>query len=153
VVLIDGDKAACLNLRESMLALWPTTVKQDVPMHVASQNILLRQLAAASGWGAQTCARNAAVLNVGSPRLPEMDGLMSLTIVPAIAEEAAAALPANIQTIGHCLHEPSSERWLSLLARKPVKRWVPVGEMHHFNAVWDGMNFWRQLFEETFVSV
>jgi len=153
VVLIDGDEAACRGLRERMLALWPATVNQDVPMHVASQNILLRQLAAASGADAQTCARNAAVLSVGSPRLPAVDGLMALALVPATADEAAATLPANIQTIGHCLQEPSSQRWLTLLARKPVKRWVPVGEMHHFNAVWDGMNFWRQLFEETFVSL
>jgi hypothetical protein len=146
VVIIDGTAADCEALRAKMVALWP---KQEVPMHIASQNILHCQLAAASGWDAQTAPRNAAVLGVGSLTNAEMTGLMSLAIVSATAQEAAAALPANIQTVGHCLADAGAVNWLSLIARTPIKRWVPAGQMHHFGAVWDGMNFWRQLFEET----
>jgi hypothetical protein len=38
--------------------------------------------------------------------------------------------------------------WISIIADSAIQRWVPIGQMHHFGHVWDGMNFWRQLFEE-----
>jgi len=145
VVVIDGTRADCEWLRGKMMALWP---KQEVAMHISSQNILHRQLAAAAGWDAQTGPRNGAVLGVGSLETGEMNGLMSLALVPATAQEAVVALPTNIQTIGHCLTDASAPAWLSLVARTSIKRWVPVREMHHFGAVWDGYNFWRHLFEE-----
>lgn len=145
VVIIDGNEADCKTLRAKMMALWP---KQEVPMHIASQNVLHHQLAVVSGWDAVTAPRNAAVIGLGSLTADAMVGLMSLAIVSATAEEAANALPVNIQTIGHCLADANTAPWLSLIARTPVQRWVPVGQMHHFGAVWDGVNFWRQLFEE-----
>jgi hypothetical protein len=149
VVVLGGSRADCETLRARMLALWP---KQEVPMHVASQNILHFQLARAAGWDVLRAPRNAAVLGVGSLTMPEMSGWMSLAIVPATADEAAACLPANIQTVGHCLADADSGSWLELVARTPIQRWVPVGRMHHFGAVWDGSNFWRQLFEEMAVG-
>ena len=145
VVIIDGTDDDCEALRAKMIELWP---RQDMPMHIASQNILHHQLACASEWNAQTAPRNAAVLGIGSLKSGEMSGLMSLAIVASTAEQAAAALPANIQTVGHHFTDAGSPSWLSLVARTPIKRWVPINQMHHFGAVWDGMNFFRQLFEE-----
>ncbi len=148
VVIIDGTLEDCVALRERMIALW----REEVPMHVASQNILSQQLAAMEVWDAQLAPRHAAVLGVGSLAQRELPGAMSLAIVPATASEAAAALPNNIQTVGHCLRYADAPEWLSLLARTPVKRWVPIAQMHHFGPVWDGANFWRQLFEETLID-
>jgi len=150
LVLIGGNEADCRRLRDRLLELWPATLKRDVPMHVASQNVLRLQLAAAAGWDARLCARNAAVLAAGTMALSAPGGPMTLAIVGAeAAAAAAAALPASIQTIGHILREPAAAHWLALLAGTRVKRWVPVAEMHHFGPVWDGHNFWAQLFEQT----
>jgi len=60
-------------------------------------------------------------------------------------------LPANIQTIGHVVKYPNDPKWLQMLERTHVLRWVPLGRMHHFGPVWDGQDFWRQLF--TWVEV
>lgn len=149
VVIIDGTEADCKILRTRMMSLWP---KQKVQMHIASQNILHRQLAAATGWDAKTAPLNAAVLGLGSGATEAMPGLMSLAIVSATAENAANALPKNIQTVGHCISDATKPSWLSLIALTSVQRWVPIAQMHHFGAVWDGMNFWRQLFEEVEVK-
>lgn len=148
VVVIDGTAEDCATLRRRMIALW----REEVPMHIASQNILSNQLAATAGWDAQLAPHHAAVLGVGSFAQRETPGLMSLAIIPATAAEAAAALPTNIQTVGHCLSHADAPGWLALLARTTVKRWVPIARMHHFGAVWDGVNFWRQLFGETFID-
>ena len=145
IVVIDGTKADCNALRRKMFELWPS---QDLPMHIVSQNILNRQLAAAEGWDVQTSPRNAAVMGVGAVNDRELTGLMSLAIVPATAEVAASSLPSNIQTVGHCLLDAKNPDWISIIADSAIKRWVPIGQMHHFGHVWDGMNFWRQLFEE-----
>ena len=149
VVMLNGTRADCEALRARMLSLWAGTMKSDAPMHIASLNIMHWQLNAASGWDALMATRNAAVLGVGAADQPEMSGLMSLAIVPATVQEALALLPHNIQTIGHCLRDAAM--LLPLLASSKVKRFVPVAQMHHFGPVWDGMNFWRQLFEQTAV--
>jgi hypothetical protein len=80
--------------------------------------------------------------------LPDFGTEAALPIVFATLDETLQALPPSIQTIGHALVEPSSPRWLNALARSKVKRFVPIGIMHHFGPVWDGHAFFRQLFEE-----
>lgn len=145
VVILDGTMDDCAALRTRMLELWP---RQKVPMRIASQNVVHSQLAAAAGWDVVRAPGNAAVLGIGSLALPELTGPMSLALVPGTAREAAAALPANVQTVGYRLAAPDSRVWLELVAETPIKRWVPLERMHHFEVVWDGANFWRQLFEE-----
>jgi hypothetical protein len=149
VVIIDGDMQDCIALRARMISLWP---KQTVPMHIASRNILDWQLAAAEGWDAVLVPRSSAVLGLGPVEKEGTTGPMSLTIAAATAQEAAARLPGNIQTVGHCLVDSTAPQLLALIAQTAIKRWVPIGEMHHFGAVWDGMNFWRLLFEETVIQ-
>ena len=148
VVVLDGSDADTLAVQESLLRLWPKVERTDVPMHKASQNIMERQLASAQGWRANSAPRNGAMVASGRIGLPEPTGLMSLPVVSASLGEAAASLPSNIQTIGHCLRDPHDPRWLDLIARTPVKRFVPIEAMHHFGPVWDGGNYWRQFFEE-----
>ncbi len=149
VVIIDGSMEDCIALRSRMVALWPN---RTVPMHFASRNILDWQLASAKGWDAALMPRCSAMLGLGPITKTENTGPMSLTITAATAQEAAAKLPSNIQTVGHCLVDSTAPQWLALIARTSIKRWVPIGEMHHFGAVWDGMNFWRLLFEETVIQ-
>jgi len=46
-----------------------------------------------------------------------------------------------------------AERWLRLLARSHVKRFVPIAHMHHFGPLWDGQPNWTQAFELVQVEV
>jgi hypothetical protein len=146
VVMLGCSEADSLALRDRMLKLWPTTIKADAPMHIASLNLMHSQLNEASGWDVKLTHRNGAALGVGSIDKPEMSGLMSLAIVSGTVEQAVAMLPPNIQTIGH--HIADTSKLLPKIAKTTVKRFVPVAQMHHFSPVWDGQNFFRLLFEE-----
>ena len=72
---------------------------------------------------------------------------MALCIQGASREQALLDLPPNIQTIGHALEVPNDPVWLQLLAGSRVRRFVALGQMHHFGSIWDGQEFWRQCFE------
>ncbi len=153
VVVLDGTPADAGALRQRLVNLWSKVVRQEVPMHVASGNILHRQLALAQGWQASTAPRQAAVLVSGPSGLPEPTGLMTLAIMAANLDQTVATLPVNIQTVGHCIRHPDDPMWWRGLVATPVKRFVPLAAMHHFGPVWDGANFWRQLFEEVVLRV
>ncbi|HYM62973.1 MAG TPA: acyl-CoA reductase [Thermoanaerobaculia bacterium] len=152
VVLLGGTPSDAQTLRDRLAALWPSVVTSDLPMHLASQNVMARQWAAALGWDAVVAGRNAAVVASGGLDHLPADSPLFLPIVSATVEEAARTLPRNIQTLGH----NGSEAWLSdvlpRLAATPVKRIVPIARMHHFGALWDGFSFWRAAFEEVEVS-
>jgi Acyl-CoA reductase (LuxC) len=148
VVLIGGRAGDVRQFRDRLAALWPKVLPRDVPAHVASQNVMARQWAAALGWDAVLTHRNAAVLAMGSPGRELVGGPMTLHLLAASVEEAIQHLPANIQTIGHALVNAGDPSWLEALARTAVKRFVPLAQMHYFGPVWDGIGFWRQLFEE-----
>jgi hypothetical protein len=46
------------------------------------------------------------------------------------------------------MQSDAAERWLKIVAASGIKRFVPIGRMHHFGSLWDGEQFWRQCFEE-----
>lgn len=148
VVLLGGTTDDVRHVCDRLLGLWPKVLPRDVPAHVASQNVMARQWAAALGWDAVATPRNAAVLAVGEPGLQLAGGPMTLHLVAATVESAIQHLPANIQTIGHAVAAAGDPSWLDILARMSVKRFVPLAQMHYFGPVWDGIGFWRQLFEE-----
>jgi hypothetical protein len=116
-------------------------------MHVASGAIAARQWAAAEGWDAVLVQRHAAVLATGAGALPPIEAPFVLPVVARTLEDAVAELPPNVQTVGHALADPSSPRWLELVARTRTLRFVPLARMHHFGPVWDGAEFWRACFE------
>lgn len=147
VVIIDGVASDADALRERLASLWPGTIKQAPAMHVASANILARQWAEATGRQATLVEGHGAVVVSGNGDEASFKAPMALPIVVASREEAAAKLPKNIQTIGHALRDPGDPDWIALLASTNVKRFVPVASMHEFGPVWDGHEFWRQLFE------
>jgi hypothetical protein len=147
-VLIGGTSEDVRQLRDRLLSIWPKILPRDVAAHVASQNIMARQWAAALGWDAVLTQRHAAVLAIGKAGQELVGGPMTLHLAAASIEEAVHHLPANIQTIGHALNDADDSSWLEVLARTTVKRFVPLAQMHYFGPIWDGIGFWRQLFEE-----
>lgn len=152
VILLDGSKTAVQRLREDLMELWPTVVKRETPMHQASANVMAEQWASALGWDVQRTLRNEALLVVGTKELSPFDAPMLLRIQGGTREQALADLPPNIQTIGHALETPKDPNWLKLLAGSRVRRFVPLGRMHHFGSIWDGQEFWRQCFEPMEIS-
>jgi hypothetical protein len=134
------------------MALWLQVARQDPPMHIASANIMSRQLAAATGWDAELVDRHRGVVAVGDIRTAMTPNLMTLSIVAATTDETIAQLPANIQTVGHCLLNSRDPRWLRCIAASKIKRFVPLAQMHYFGATWDGWSFWQQMFEEVVVA-
>jgi hypothetical protein len=150
VVILDGTQGHAIVLRERMLQRWSQAVKRQPPMHTASANIMAWQVNLANGWDAVTASRHAAVLGVGPLDRGEMHGLMSLPITWGSIDEAAQDLPDNIQTIGYL--GARAEELLPVIARTRVARFVPAAQMHHFGPVWDGSNFWAQLFQEVEVT-
>jgi len=164
LVLIDGTPEDCTRTTERLAPLLPQVTPGDVPMHRASENVMAAQLARAAGWRVRQVPRHAAVLltaglltagplTAGDTPLADLPavppGLLSLPVVSASLQEAAANLPANAQTVGHLVRDPGDERWLKALATTPACRFVPVGKMHHFGPVWDGIAWWRQLLQQT----
>jgi len=147
VVLIDGTPNQCLTIRERLILQWKRIMPRPPAMHHASQNIMNSQLARAQGWDATLAPDNSAVLLTGTVTTPEVPGLWALPIVPATMEACLATLPPNIQTVGHHLSDPHEPGLLSSVTRTHVKRYVPLARMHHFGAIWDGWEFWRELFE------
>jgi len=141
LVVVDGADADALRIRDALAALWPAVVRQDVPMHTASQNVAAAQIANAMEWQAIATPRNAAVLAAGTTSLAPPIGMLTLTIVPASVDEAIATMPPNIQTVGVALDVDAAR-----LAAAGAKRIVPIAAMHDFGPTWDGYDWWRQTF-------
>ena len=147
VVLLDASLAEAEAFRDHLVEAWPRVIRNLPPPHVASTNIMTRQWAAALGWNARLTDGQGAVMAVAPRGIPEFESVMGLMIVPATGAEAESDLPANIQTIGYAFTKPRDTKWVQLLARTRIRRWVPLIAMHHFGPVWDGQPFWRQAFE------
>jgi hypothetical protein len=150
VVIIGGSQKDSLSLRDRIISRWPSAVKRPTAMNVASANTMDLQLNRAQGWDAVPGPQNAAVFGVGSLKRGEMNGLMSLPISWGLLEETTQHLPSNIQTLGYL--GLNAEDLVPHVVSSGVKRLVPLGQMHHFGPVWDGFNFWSQLFEEIVIS-
>jgi hypothetical protein len=152
VVLLDATPAAARALRDRLVELWPRAVPGEPPAHVASRSVAARQWAAGLGWDARLVARHAAVLATGTGVLAEVEAPTVLPVVARRLEDAVSELPPNAQTVGHALAAPHDPRWLELVARSRVLRFVPLARMHHFGPVWDGAEFWRACFERVEVE-
>jgi hypothetical protein len=146
LVVIGGTGEDAARVRDGLARLWPEVVTRDVPPHLASQNIMAAQVANATGWHAVTAGRNAAAIAAGRPSLPPPPGEL-LPVVSATVGEAVASMPANIQTLGTALEQ--IENVLPYVTAAGVKRIVPISQMHHFGALWDGWNYWHQTFVES----
>ena len=148
ITLLDGNQEDCHELSRRLAELWPQTMKKDVEMHFASDNVLSFQLATANQWNALLVERNRAVLSVGPATAALPSGHFHLPISWASLNKATEILPENIQTIGYVMSKDKEIQIAQHLKETNVKRFVPVEQMHHFGPVWDGMEFWKALFCE-----
>jgi hypothetical protein len=146
IVLVGGDRYSALAFRSALAATWSAAIRDDVEMHTASQVTRAIQWAQASGWDAVVAPRNGAALAVGPAHLSRTEASHALWITWGTADEAVATAPSNLQTIGHAVNDPDDLAWRAVLASTPVRRWVPVRQMHHFGWTWDGEDWWRRLF-------
>jgi hypothetical protein len=147
VILLNGSETEVRQLRDDLLDLWHDVISGETPMHTASSNVMAEQWARAQGWDARRAPQSSAMLASGPLDTGAFEAPMALRIQGASPDQALANLPHNIQTIGHALEAPEDPYWLRLLAGSRVRRFVPLGHMHHFGSIWDGQEFWRQCFE------
>jgi hypothetical protein len=147
-VLLDGTAADAVALRDALVDAWPRVELGRSAMHVASANIAARQRALVAGWDAVLTPGNAAAVAAGRATLPIIVSPMALFVCAATPDEAVATAPANLQTLGHVVADPTDPAWVGRVARAGAKRFVPLRAMHHFGPVWDGHAFWRALFED-----
>ncbi len=133
-VLIGASAADARRFAARLAARWPSVIRVDVPMHLASQNLLAAQRARHAGAEVTLAPRHAAVIAVAPRALEVPSGPLTLVLSPATLDEAAAAVPANLQTIGLALPERTA------LPHTPARRIVPLARMHHFEPIWDGQS-------------
>lgn len=139
-VVIGGSAADAARWRERLAARWPEVTRAPVAMHLASQNLKHAQLARHAGADATLAPGHAAVLAIAPRALRVPAGPLTLVLSAATPDEAVAALPANIQTIGLAMTGPTEARVRAALAASAVKRIVALGRMHHFEPIWDGQS-------------
>jgi hypothetical protein len=46
-----------------------------------------------------------------------------------------------------------AKAWFRSAAGSGIKRFVPLSAMHHFGHTWDGLPYWRMLFDEVSVQL
>lgn len=147
VVLLEADEIEADALRDRLVALWPRLAAPKAQPHVASANLMAQQWCAALGWRPRLVDGHGAVIAAGSIEAPLCPAPFLLSVVAGSVQDALDTLPANIQTIGYALQDAGDPKWLGHLAAIPVKRFVPLRNMHHFGPLWDGHEMWRELFE------
>jgi hypothetical protein len=156
VVVVGGSDADADALRDALVQRWPAVARAEPAAVDASECFATMQVARALGWRARLTPRSAAVISSGALDALSAGGRRHLEIAPAPLAAAAAALPLNVQTIGHAGIDavpPAPAPILDktglalLLARSPVKRIVPLARMHHMGSVWDGLPLVQSLFE------
>lgn len=147
VVLLDATTSERDEVFERLRRLAAGLIRGETPMHVASENLMAAQWAQALGWGAEQTPGNTMVLAAGDTALEDFESLMTIKLQVRSRDEAFAALPDNIQTIGYALGGSVDTAWLERLADSRIARFVPLAQMHHFSSTWDGESFWRQCFE------
>jgi len=152
LVLIDQSTEEAVKLRDRLCKL-SEEVLGKVEMYRASENIMSHQWAMANGWNACLTKDNSACFAVGNMDLPVFQGFYSLPIVTATLTEAQNNLPKNIQTLVAAMDDISKNKVLDLAVNSGIKRIVPISQMHYFGGIWDGFDFWSQLFESVEIGI
>ena len=146
VVVLDAGPEQALALRDRMVALWPGIFPRPPATIVSSTGLLDHQWARAEGWDSRLVKGHGAAIAVGDPTMTPPAGQRILPLTPMTISHAVAALPGNIQTVGHAVSPPTEGALMPRLAPRGIARFVPVAEMHHFGPVWDGQDYWRRTF-------
>ena len=147
-VVVGGDAKDVFDLRERILSMWDSVISTKPMLHIASSNIMAKQLSSALGWDSKFTPNNSSVISVGEPdtEIPSSNLLLPLTW--STIDKAVKNLPSNIQTIGYSFSEVNLEKVIKVVGQLNIKRLVSLASMHHFGPIWDGYAYWRMLFEE-----
>lgn len=137
VVLLDGTAADVAALAKRLEEKWARVMRRPAPMHVASQNVMHAQLCRHAGVQADLTQGNGAVLVQAPLKAAVPPGPMTLVLSAASLQDAVAALPANIQTLGLAVGEQAA-RVVAAASATAARRVVSLGRMHHFGPLWDG---------------
>ena len=148
VKIIDGSLEDCDTLARRISIHWDSVIHEETEMHSASQNLLSHQIAKSQGWESWMLGKNSAVIAVGGPELNPPEGNRILPITYSSLDYSFSDLPPEIQTIGYSLPNDLLDKIEKNMVNYNIKRIVPMGEMHHFGPIWDGMHFWRGMFIE-----
>lgn len=148
VVLLEGTLDDAIFFRDRLVKLWPKINTRDPEIYIASSNIMAAQLSSILGWEPALAQRNSAVIASGERVTPIINTPMFLPIVASTLDHAISDLPENIQTIGWALSNPQDSKWLKIISKTSVKRFVPISRMHYFGSEWDGQSYWEQTFEK-----
>lgn len=152
VAIVNGSKYQAEELRSKMITLWDEFENTIPAQHIASENIMSSQLFSSQGWDVESVPLNKGVIPVGNSKVMPIS-LNTLPITWGPIDDIIDQLPSNIQTVGYSLLPQNHKNYLPLIASTGIKRFVPIGRMHHFGPVWDGFMFWNNLFEYTEVTV
>jgi hypothetical protein len=147
LIIIDGNEEDTLELKNRIIKRWPKIILRKQAQHIASSNIMAKQLGAVLGWDTELTENNGAVIAAGNFKLPSFSSFMLLPIMFGSLEETVQNCPDNIQTIGHNFSKSKIDYILSKIQNIKAKRLVPISMMHDFGPIWDGYEFFRQLFE------
>jgi len=146
VFIVDGSAADAEMLASTVAAVWPVAQPEEPPRHVASETIMAEHWARVQGKRAECLPHNAGTLILEPAAAVSIQGHMALSLQWGSLDDALQTQPGNIQSIGHAVAVPDSPRWQAALARSAATRFVTLARMHHFDAVWDGMPWWKNLF-------
>ena len=147
IVLVGGDAKDASHFAGLLERVWPKVWPQRVPRHVASANVLAQQWAQALGQSARVIGENAAVL-INTPACPvTVKAHMALYLQWGDPAEIRRTQASNLQTIGHALADPADPSWLTPVSDSAAVRFVPLIRMHDFGPVWDGIEWFRGLFQ------
>jgi hypothetical protein len=144
VVILDGNSESLAIMKHRLVSRWPLVVRQDVPMHIASENVMQEQLCRSLGIEATLTHRNAALITTAPLNFSVPPALMTMVVCGATLFEAVSSLPDNIQTLGLSVASREAEVRSAVLTTS-VRRVMPLDKMHHFGPVWDG-NLLPQVF-------
>ncbi len=153
LILLDATEPEADKIRSKLAELWTRVLPTKLEPHFASQNLMASQVFRGVGAkGVHLAHENSAIIT-GQVQDPGVKAAFHLPVIPLSTADAVERLSENIQTIGLELgNQRLTENHLLALGRKNVRRIVRINQMHHFNFIWDGQDFWRQLFNWTEIS-
>jgi hypothetical protein len=146
VFIVDGDRSDAEALINEVQRNWTSIRLEEAQRHVASENVMATQWALAQGKFAKLMPKNSAVLILEPAGPVSVISHMAISIQWGSLEDALLTQPSNIQSIGYSLNEQDVNIWSRALAHSRANRFVPIALMHHFESVWDGVPWWKQLF-------
>lgn len=152
IVVVGGSASDARRLAQLWADISSKGRSEPLPRHTASETSMASQWARALGHEVIDLERNMGVAVLGPAAPVTVEANRALAFQWGSLDDVLATQAANLQTVGHCLRNPSADCWLDSVARSTAARYVVLGEMHHFGPIWDGIAWWQRLFRTTVIS-